>query len=285
LNATHIEDDSGTERRVPGRHAAFFALSAAFHALVIAAIVAIVPVAERPHSEWVLAYLLDIGNPGAAGMRGAGARGDNAAPAPAPHMPAAAEHATAPGPAHHRVASVHHRRPQPRRDAATPSQQLAAAKAMPASTASPASPPSYGGRAGDTAARAAWARGTDSVGAGPGSGQAGVGTGRGGAGDGIASDSVARAYYGQDPVPPYPSRSRRRGEQGTVMLHVLVGADGSVERVEIAASSGFDALDDAALATVRERWRFVPARRDGVPAESWVMVPIRFALTEASANQ
>ena len=66
-------------------------------------------------------------------------------------------------------------------------------------------------------------------------------------------------------------------------LRVLVGIDGLVARVELAESSGFDALDDAALETVRHRWRFVPARHGGLPVESWVLVPIRFALTEANA--
>ncbi|HUE29605.1 MAG TPA: energy transducer TonB [Verrucomicrobiae bacterium] len=32
------------------------------------------------------------------------------------------------------------------------------------------------------------------------------------------------------------------------------------------------------MTTVRERWRFVPARRDGTPVESRVTVPIRFRL-------
>ncbi|MGC2757066.1 energy transducer TonB, partial [Candidatus Binatus sp.] len=81
----------------------------------------------------------------------------------------------------------------------------------------------------------------------------------------------------------YPAAARRREQQGTVTVRVLIGADGSVERAEIADSSGFDALDDAALDTVRSRWRFVPARQGGAAVESWVLVPIRFALLEANA--
>ncbi len=65
---------------------------------------------------------------------------------------------------------------------------------------------------------------------------------------------------------------------------MLVGADGSAERVEIVRSSGFDALDRAALETVRTRWRFVAARRAGVRVSSWVVVPIRFALQEVRAG-
>jgi len=111
-------------------------------------------------------------------------------------------------------------------------------------------------------------------------GGAGAGIGSG-AGDGSCGGGVqvAHADYGASPAPAYPSRSRQRAEEGTVTLHILIAADGSVARIEIAESSGFDDLDRSALETVRQRWRFVPARRsDGHPIESWVLVPIRFAL-------
>ena len=56
-----------------------------------------------------------------------------------------------------------------------------------------------------------------------------------------------------------------------------------MKRVEIAHSSGFELLDDAARETVLRRWRFVPARAGGIAVKSWVRVPIRFALTEADS--
>ena len=105
----------------------------------------------------------------------------------------------------------------------------------------------------------------------------------GGLGDGSGS-SFAHVQYGHNPAPIYPVEARRRAEHGTVVLRIKVAVDGAVELVEIAHSSGFDLLDDAALDAVRRGWRFVPARRDGIAVESWVEVPIRFALTEAQAN-
>jgi protein TonB len=72
--------------------------------------------------------------------------------------------------------------------------------------------------------------------------------------------------------------ARRMGMQGVVVLRVHVRADGSVAMAELAQSSGSQLLDDAALKTVREQWRFLPARLDGTPVESWVEVPIRFVL-------
>ena len=94
----------------------------------------------------------------------------------------------------------------------------------------------------------------------------------------------AHVEYGMNPTPIYPDEARRRAEHGTVVLRIHVTADGSVEGVEVARSSGFDLLDDSAIETVRTRWRFIAARRDGVAVESWCEVPIRFALTEAQAN-
>lgn len=98
---------------------------------------------------------------------------------------------------------------------------------------------------------------------------------------GVPGGTSARPDYGVNPKPPYPLLARRRGEQGIVLLRVHVRADGSVATAEIKQSSGSTLLDDSALKTVRESWRFMPARLDGVPVESWVEVPIRFVLGDA----
>lgn len=85
------------------------------------------------------------------------------------------------------------------------------------------------------------------------------------------------ADYLDNPAPPYPSTSRRRGESGRVLLRVFVSADGKAERVEINTSSGFELLDAAAREAVA-RWRFVPARRGPEKVAAWVIVPISFVM-------
>ena len=102
----------------------------------------------------------------------------------------------------------------------------------------------------------------------------------GGGGDGSGGDGSggARVAYGTNPLPPYPLVARRLGKEGVVLLEVLVAPDGRAADVRMIRSSGFAPLDESAVTTVRERWRFVPARRDGVPVESRVMVQIRFRL-------
>ncbi len=87
----------------------------------------------------------------------------------------------------------------------------------------------------------------------------------------------SNATYLNNPRPSYPSISRRMGEQGKVLLRVLVDENGLPQQIEIKQSSGFDRLDKAALASV-QRWRFVPGKRNGVPEAMWNIVPVNFVL-------
>jgi len=56
----------------------------------------------------------------------------------------------------------------------------------------------------------------------------------------------------------YPLLSWMQGEQGNVVLDVLVSVDGSVADTQVARSSGFARLDGAAADIVRMRWRYKP---------------------------
>jgi protein TonB len=90
------------------------------------------------------------------------------------------------------------------------------------------------------------------------------------------------ADYLQNPKPTYPPLSKRMGEQGKVVVHVLIGIDGTAQKAEIRQSSGFERLDNAALATAR-KWRYVPGKRRGVPEAMWFNVPINFVLESSSS--
>lgn len=85
------------------------------------------------------------------------------------------------------------------------------------------------------------------------------------------------AAYLQNPEPEYPALSQRLGEEGRVLLRVLVSLEGRAEQVELKQSSGFARLDTAAQAAVR-RWRFQAARRGTESVAAWVIVPITFHL-------
>ena len=85
------------------------------------------------------------------------------------------------------------------------------------------------------------------------------------------------ASHLNNPKPVYPAVSKRLGEQGKIVLRVLIGADGIPQKVEIKQSSGFERLDRQAVDTV-SRWRFVPGTRNGVPEAMWYLQPINFVL-------
>jgi protein TonB len=88
---------------------------------------------------------------------------------------------------------------------------------------------------------------------------------------------VFDADYLLNPAPVYPPVARRLGEQGRVVLRVLVNAGGTADEVLLRSSSGHARLDDAARETVRA-WKFVPARRGDQPVSAWVLIPISFRL-------
>ncbi len=83
--------------------------------------------------------------------------------------------------------------------------------------------------------------------------------------------------YLNNPAPSYPRLSRRMGEEGRVLLKVLVSAEGAANSVTIEKSSGSERLDQSALEAVK-RWRFVPARKGSQALSAYVIVPINFSL-------
>ncbi|WP_189416820.1 energy transducer TonB [Cellvibrio zantedeschiae] len=87
----------------------------------------------------------------------------------------------------------------------------------------------------------------------------------------------ADASHLNNPAPVYPTQSRRLREQGTVVLEVLVKADGSLGDLRLKTSSGSDRLDEAALRAVKN-WHFVPAKRGSESIDFWYELPIEFSL-------
>ena len=95
-----------------------------------------------------------------------------------------------------------------------------------------------------------------------------------------AGKTIAPSYqaaYLHNQPPAYPRISKRRGEEGTVLLRVKVNKNGKAALVQIKKSSGSKRLDNAAHQTVN-KWRFVPAKKEGKVVNGWVIVPIVFQL-------
>jgi periplasmic protein TonB len=83
--------------------------------------------------------------------------------------------------------------------------------------------------------------------------------------------------YARDFQPVYPASERRAGNEGTVIVRVLIGVDGRVRDVQrvAAANDEFWAVTER---QARGRWRFRPATRDGIPYETWRTMTVRFVL-------
>jgi protein TonB len=82
--------------------------------------------------------------------------------------------------------------------------------------------------------------------------------------------------------PRYPVDSRRKREQGTVVLTITLAVDGGVESIAVSQSSGFPRLDNAARDAVKG-WRWKPTIRGGQPVRVKGVVEIPFILRTDAA--
>lgn len=97
----------------------------------------------------------------------------------------------------------------------------------------------------------------------------------------IAAPTVgASLQYLSAPPPPYPRAALMDRRQGTVLLQIRVDTHGLPVAVEIARSSGYRVLDQAAREQVLKRWRFRPALQDGHAVEAIGLVPVAFSLSQ-----
>jgi protein TonB len=77
--------------------------------------------------------------------------------------------------------------------------------------------------------------------------------------------------------PTYPRQSRRKGEEGTVLLEVLVLPNGEVDDVRIKKSSGFPKLDKAAVHAVK-KWKDSPAKLGNDNIKYWHLQSVTFVM-------
>lgn len=78
-------------------------------------------------------------------------------------------------------------------------------------------------------------------------------------------------------LPKYPERSLERGEEGLVIVRLLIGVDGAVKSAALTRSSGSSRLDDAARRAF-EKCKFVPGTVNGRAQEQWVNQPFRWQI-------
>ncbi len=95
-----------------------------------------------------------------------------------------------------------------------------------------------------------------------------------------ASDQQATADvdYNTRFQPRYPADAIKNKQEGTVVLSVLVGTDGTPRKIE--AERGTNAAPSlvTAASEAAAQWRFSPGTRGGKPVESYARVPVKFSL-------
>lgn len=93
----------------------------------------------------------------------------------------------------------------------------------------------------------------------------------------VALDRFPELVKRIDPV--YPKIAVDMGSEGKVYVLLLLDVDGRALRAEIQKSSGYPALDEAAVASVRQ-WKFTPAiAPGGKPTRVWQLCPVSFKLS------
>jgi protein TonB len=98
--------------------------------------------------------------------------------------------------------------------------------------------------------------------------------------EGASSQGVTDAARLQSYIRPiYPPGARARGEEGSVTVRAVVTSAGKAQTAEVVRSSGYPALDQAAMNAVR-RARFIPARKGRMPIESETSLMFRFNLVD-----
>lgn len=80
-------------------------------------------------------------------------------------------------------------------------------------------------------------------------------------------------------VPPvYPADAKKARQQGSVVLHTVIGTDGNVKSVDVVNSAGVS-LDQAAMDSVRQ-WKYRPYLLNGTPMEVDTQITVNFTLSQ-----
>jgi len=92
----------------------------------------------------------------------------------------------------------------------------------------------------------------------------------------LPEDAIAPAPNKANTIPPYPQEARASGKTGTVVLKVVILADGTVADVQV--MRGDEPFVSAAVQTVK-KWKYEPARYKGQPITVYRIIQIPFKLT------
>lgn len=162
-----------------------------------------------------------------------------------------------------------------------PADQPAPSKPVPsADSPSIPTPPVYGSAAETVGTNGEGRQGAKGAGAGSGfSYMGGSAVGAGLHADEFGADAVDQIPQALQKVEPvYPSRARKQGICGKVVLRFLVEPDGHVSRPSILEANPAGYFEQSAMDAIRH-WRFKPGIYRGRAVATWMVLPVQFKLT------
>ena len=93
-------------------------------------------------------------------------------------------------------------------------------------------------------------------------------------------ETISRDLLVRQVIPKYPDLALVAGVEGSVLLHALVGKDGSIQDLKLI--SGPLVLGRAAFESVKQ-WRYRPYRMNGQIVEMQTFVTLNFTRTRNTA--
>jgi TonB family protein len=79
------------------------------------------------------------------------------------------------------------------------------------------------------------------------------------------------------PLPSYSQEARDAKAEGIILLQAIIRKDGQVTDLKILRGLGYG-LDESAINTIREKWRFEPGRFNGQPVDVMANIEVSFRL-------
>lgn len=93
----------------------------------------------------------------------------------------------------------------------------------------------------------------------------------------LAADVQAESACGGPSQPFYPVLAKQAKIQGTVVLHAIIGTDGTVKELQVV--SGHPLLIQAAIEDVKQ-WRYKPTLKNGQPVEVDTQINVIFKIEQ-----
>lgn len=83
------------------------------------------------------------------------------------------------------------------------------------------------------------------------------------------------------PEPVYPDTAKKDGIEGKIVLRFVVDERGFVHKPKVIDTEPYGVFEESALSAIT-KFRFIPAKRNNIPIESIVYLPIKYKINESA---